>query len=169
MSLRTAIVLVALFLMACASGPQDDSTKRDPSNLCEAPDKLLGNTRESVIRYLGQPVSQDVMVLPNRHMPNVQDRRVTLYYPGLDVLIHEVPEYKSSFLAQLTLKQNYPVLFRDIAIGSHASDVVPRFENMQMESAELARLECPGELPPTIEVRFDRGRVVELKWIHEPD
>lgn len=95
------------------------------------------------------------------------DHRATLLWDGLTVILHEVPRYERSFLAQIHLTRSHDQLFPGF-IGGDALGVFDSLIGIQLGAA-TARFDCPGELPPSVEFRWAGPRITEVHWYHEPD
>lgn len=163
-----------LFAFACSTSPPPQPVAPplrtvDVRELCRQPEALFGSTRNSMTTRLGQPRRVDVTKIPNRHVQGVIDQRVTLDFGNIEVLLHEVPRYGSSFLARTRLSGNDPRLPVPLRIGDPAAEVRRLLGRPQAETPEKLEYDCRWELTATLNVYLERGRVRSVEWITEPD
>jgi hypothetical protein len=90
-------------------------------------DFRLGNTREEIIANLGEPRSETVARIPNRHDPQQTDRYYTIEYDGLTVEIYHVTAGDRQLLDSVIITDaRHPVKY-DLGIGtaiSHVTEVL---------------------------------------------
>jgi hypothetical protein len=98
----------------------------------------LGESRAEIARQLGEPDSVTSRVVPNRHIPGVQDTLFTLYYPGLIAHLHR-PGSSGEFLTDAIVTSNRYLRYPAVGIGA---------THQQLQGA----LGLPDEVPDSVYV-----------------
>lgn len=156
----------------CASSPAPPaqlSFQNALATQCTAPETYFGDSRGALKARLGAPLSEDVEKIPNRHVENMIDQRVTLRFGGVEAVLHEVPEYKRSFLAQVRLTRKMDELRLPVSVG----DPLHKIHSVLGHPADGNEVSliyyCPSEMQPTVAFYVRAERVWQIEWINEPD
>lgn len=76
----------------------------------------LGDDRAQIVQTLGHPDSIDSRMVPNRHVPGVQDTLYTLHYPGLAIHLHH-PGGGRDLLSEIVVSSNRYLRYASLGIG----------------------------------------------------
>jgi hypothetical protein len=124
------LLLLTSFVGAVQAESVRDATadpnvpNRTLARMLDHPTKLFKDYHD-VIQKLGKPKSENVAKQPNKYDQGTSDMIRTLTYPGLVVVVYQVPKLKKEFIFKLTLtkrpkKFGFPVTLgasRDFAIS----------------------------------------------------
>lgn len=140
------------------------------AELCTLPEQRFGATRDSWKSALGKADREDVQQIPNRHVEGVIDNRVTLQFGSVEAIIHEVPAYDRSFLAQTRITgRDDPRVAIPVRISDSSATVRETLGQPVTSTPQKLEYTCPSELGATLNLYLDRDRVTKIEWLTEPD
>jgi len=135
--------------------------------LINAPARQFGQSRESVIRALQEPLHIATVEFPNIYNPDVMDRIYKLVYKGVEVEIYAVPQTGTEFLWSVALTRDMP----EITYGIHMGDAPEAIEGLLGMPEERTTETCTyryGESnnsgTDTLTFTFEKKSLVEICW-----
>ena len=173
--------VLALALSACAApdpperAPADTLASAATARPLPSRDDFLregllpiGDSRASLVDTLGEPDSLHSRVVPNRHVPGVQDTLFTLFYPTLTARLHR-PGGGRDILAGIEVADNRHL--RHPVIGATRARVEEAFGAPdQVEGGRLifACRSCTGAEEP-FELIVENGVVPRVRFPYYVD
>lgn len=170
-------VLFVLLLAACSSPPPPPAPAPAPVNpRVERLNRLWqlgtgqGSTRAQLRRSLGNPVSAEYGLVPNRHV-EAQDTLTIVTYPGRRFTLLKSGANGRQFLLQAELTDGDVPLAGDLRVGRSDADAVRAAvgteESMRLagDTLILSYLRPDSEVEDHLEFGFLAGRLMLLRWL----
>lgn len=136
---------------------------RTLARMLDRPTKLFKDY-SGVIRKLGKPKSENVTKQPNRYDQDTRDMVRTLTYPGLVIVVYQVPKFKKEFIFKLTLTKRPRKFGLPVTLGASRDFVISQLGQPQLEEEDTVTYS--SELRDLI-IQFQDARVSRIEWRYD--
>jgi hypothetical protein len=145
---------------------QDADTNAPNPNLA----KMLDQPRKSfkgysdVLQKLGKPKSVNVTKVPNRHDPSAEDTIRTLTYPGMVVLVYQVPKFKKEFIVGVTLTKRQERFRLPVTVGASRDFALSRLGQPFEDDGDTIFY---GVENGNLSIQFVDSKVSRIEWSYD--
>lgn len=135
--------------------------------ITNAPSLRFGQSRESVIRALKEPLHITTLEFPNIHNPDVKDRLYTLVYKGVEVEIYEATQSGTEFLWSVVLTRDMPQITYGIRMGDSPERIESLLgppEETTTDTSTYQYSEADSSGTNTLTFTFKKKSLVKICW-----
>ena len=163
-----AIIGTVIGLQAAKAQSGDSVEARAEALISEGPRHWFGDTRATIITALGPPTRHDSRpTYPNQ--PKAPDSVVTFHYSGATIVFYTSHGMHEDFIREVTVSNSRFLRPSPIGLGALVADVRAYFGDSSSGATPHMVYSSTGGLVDRLELWFDQGRLVRLKWIYGVD
>jgi len=126
-------------------------------------DFALGETRDEIVRNLGEPLRITTTDVQNRHNPDQTDHVYELFYHGLTVTIYKVTDTGQEFLTDLCITSDTYSVKWGLHVGAPREQVVAVLGEPSGTTKDSCRYETP-DAPSSVTFHLRKDRIEQIDW-----
>jgi len=169
---RSFISLLVVFvsLAGPARAQNEDSLPPQAVRLIEGgPREWFGGTRKAIAATFGRPDSVEVRLVSNVHNSRSIDSIVTWHYPAATMVFYAVTRSHRELLREGTIGGARYLKRSPLPLGATVPQVRAFFHDPSGGSTPHMLYSTESELTHTLELWFERDRLVRLRWVYPID
>lgn len=123
----------------------------------------LGESRNEIVKNLGDPLSVTSRDVQNRHNPEQTDYVYELFYDGLTVTIYRVSDTGQEFVTDLCVTSDRYPLNWGLTVGAAREQIVTVLGEPSDATNDRCRYETP-DVPSSVTFLLHGDRVQRIDW-----